>query len=105
MLSDIMAYYKKCKRTHTDFTLDGFWDSRYAWRNLNNEIYEEMFCRVRDNGEKANILGISLPYFQKYSRQRFYDMLIEHGYDEYFAHKWAYDRIKQLWYERHYGEY
>ena len=104
MLNSVKKYYKKCKRNKTEFTFDGFWNSVYAWSNQNEELFMEMFDRVKEDGDKANILGLSLPYFQIYSRKRFYDMLIEHGYDEYFAHKWAYDRIKKLWYERHYGE-
>ena len=104
MLNSVKKYYKKCKRTKTEFTFDGFWNSQYVWNKQYEELYTTMFNKVKDDGLKANILGLSLPYFQKYSRKRFYDMLIEYGYDEYFAHKWAYDRIRSLWHERHYGE-
>ena len=105
MLNDVFKYYNKCKRDKTDFTFEGFQNSKYYNVFVDGDIYKELYDRVQKNGKKANILGLSSPYYDKYSRPRFYDLLIEHGYNEQFAYNWVYNRKTQLWYERHKENY
>lgn len=105
MLNDVKKYYKKCKKDKVEFTFDGFKNSKYYWRlstNDNNIVYEKIFNRVLTDNKKANILGLSLPLYDKLYREHFYNLLISSGYNEAFAHRWVYERKNDLWYERNY---
>ena len=105
MLNDVKKYYKKCKKDKVEFTFDGFKNSKYYWRlsnDDNNIVYEKLFNRVLTDHKSANILGLSLPFYDKFYRERFYELLIESGYNEAFAHRWVYERKNDLWYERNY---
>ena len=105
MLNDVKKYYRKCKREKRDFVFDEMMKKIWTYSADYKDIYKELFDRVQADYKKASIFGLSLPFFNKYSRESFYNLLIENGYDEWFAHKWVYNRKEQLWYERHYYDY
>jgi hypothetical protein len=103
-LNDFKRYYRKCKRTKHDFKVDECLRIT-AYHNFGNkDTYLKLAQRVADLGEKADIFGLSLEYYDKYYRAKFYKLLLEHGYSEMFANNWVYKRKEQLWYERHYED-
>ena len=101
-LNDFKRYYRKCKRNKNEFKADECLRIT-AYHNFGDkDTYLELAQRVAEEGEKTNILGLSLKYYDKYCRKDFYNLLLEYGYSEMFAKQWVYKRKEQLWYERNY---
>lgn len=103
-LNSFKRYYRKCKRDKHEYKADECLRIT-AYHNFGDkDTYLALARRVSVEGEKANILGLSLEYYDKYCRKEFYDFLLENGYTEQFAYNWVYKRKEQLWYERHYED-
>ena len=103
-LNDFKRYYRKCKRNKHEFKADECLRIT-AYHNFGDkDTYLELAQRVAEKGEKADIFGLSLDYYDKYYRKEFYNLLLEFGYSEAYAYNWVYKRKEKLWYERNYDK-
>lgn len=91
-LREIKKTYRKLKRQKEEITFDNILNL-YSFFSITT-IEKELITRVVKYGEKATHEGVHT-WAAKYYRQKWYDALIEEGYDENEAYYWVYGwRIK-----------
>lgn len=90
ILNAAKQYYKKCKRDKKPFVED---ECKKAIAFFSPTKYEtELIKRVKKDGKKANIEGVHT-YIHEYYRTKWYEALIELGWDEATAFDWVYKEL------------
>lgn len=90
-LDQIKKVYRRCKRKKINFTLDETYKDAGGYFG-NTKVIEELFKRVSENGDKATIDGLYLPFWDL-MRQYLYDEMIAVGYDEVESIKWCFPNV------------
>lgn len=89
--------YRRCKRKKEEFVIDDVYEKIFNYSFTNEEkVRREIIKRVKEYGNKANIDGLHFSYYLQYYRKEYYNELISLGYDEKFAHQWAYEERKNI---------
>lgn len=89
--------YRRCKRRKEEFVIDAVYEKIFNYAFTNDEkVRREIIKRVKEYGNKANIDGLHFSFYLQYYRKEYYNELISLGYDEKFAHQWAYEERKNI---------
>lgn len=87
LMHDLIKYYKKCKRNKIPYDVDEAlkhtcWFTPAEWE-------KELARRVGEYGERASTKGVYRPLHDHF-RMRWYEELVQLGYDEKEARIWIY---------------
>lgn len=82
-------YYRRCKRKKVSFDVEEVIPQMtFCPQNVHREIAE----RVRDNGNKATIEGLSLDGITNHYRKLLMDDMVAAGYEEDYSRNWVYNK-------------
>ena len=88
-MSEIQRYWRRCKRNHEEFTLDGA-IKNVCWNpQAPQEYVVELINRVAEFGDKAEAIGVHTRYHDSY-RQCLYDEMINNGWSEKTSTRWCF---------------
>lgn len=105
----LMKYYRKCKKNKTKFDKDEALKQIVMFppaQDYQIELVNRVARQFEDPTMKASIKGIHDP-MHDHMRQQWYDLMIEHGWEEDEAYRWVYgwkrwlDKIKAEKYGEH----
>ena len=94
-LNDAKREYRSCKRKKIPFNPKA-WANKYSWWGKKTE-YQEIGKRVAEFGEKANIDGIHIDFFDKYDRRNLALEMSRFGYEDDYIDRWVYQGRNYDW--------
>lgn len=89
LLSDLLKYYRKCKREKVEFDKEEALKKIMPWSGSLQPYHHELVKRVSEDGAKATTEGLHHELYDR-MRKEWYELMIDSGWDEKQAYRWVY---------------
>jgi len=97
MLEDAKKEYRRCKRKKIPFDIDTCLSRMSTFNTDITDIKREVVKRVAEKGEKADVEGLHLPYYDKWDRAMLAQEMSKVGYSDFEISRWVYQGRDYNW--------